>query len=142
MAYGSGIPARNCRLRSEFGADRHTTLSLATMHFALLRGIPGGGGVEPDNTGNYGREAIANDATLWGTIGSSDVSVDNAIDITWPATTGVYSVTDPLDHWAIYDAASGGVLWYWGPLTTTIHVTASGDVPRILAGSLVITAPA
>lgn len=141
MAYGSGIPARNCRLRSEFGADRHSTLSLPTLHFALYRGVPGSGGVEPDNTGNYGREAIANDGTLWGTILSTAVSITNAIDITWPVSTAAYSITDPLNHWAIHDAASGGVRWYWGELTTPIVVDASGDVPRIVAGALTITAP-
>lgn len=141
MADGSSVLARNARLRSEFGADRNTTLTEGTFYFALFRGIPGVGGVEPDNSGDYGRPALTNDATLWGTIGSSDVSVSNVVNIVWPTATALWSVTDALDHWAIYDTASGGDLWYWGPLTTTITITGVGDVARIPIGALVISAP-
>lgn len=141
MAQGSGIPARNCRLRSEFGADRHATLSLATMYFALFRGNPAFAGVEPDATGGYAREAVTNDATLWGTISGSAVQVQNAAAIEFAAASGVYSITSALDHWAIFDNNSGGVLWYWGPLSTTITVTGSGDQPRLAIGALTIIAP-
>lgn len=140
MADGSGLPARNARLRHEFGVDRGS-LSLATLYFALYRGIPGTGGVEPDSTGDYGRVALSNDAALWGTIGSSDVDISNIIAITWPTSTALWSITDPLNHWAIHDLASGGDLWYWGSLTTTITVTGVGDTPRIPIAALTISAP-
>ena len=140
MADGSSLIPRNARLRHEFGED-HTSLALDTFYFALLRGVPGVNGVEPDNTGDYGRVALDNDELLWGTIGGSAVSVSNIVPITWPTATALWSVTDALDHWAIYDSASGGDLWYWGLLTTTITVTGVGDTPRIPNGALTIFAP-
>jgi hypothetical protein len=141
MPHGSGAVARNARLRSEFGADRHSTLSLGTLYFALLRGNPNIGGVEPDATGSYARVAATNNGTLWGTITSGMLSVSNAVAIEWPTATALYSITAALDHWAIYDNNSGGVLWYWGPLSTLITVTGAGDVPRLPIGTLTVTAP-
>lgn len=136
---GQGVIARNLTLRSHFGADRHATLSLPTLWFSLWRGSPVAGGSEPNGTGAYTRVSKANDATLWGTIASTAVNVSNvgsAGAIVWPSTTGLYSITLPLNYWAIHDLSAGGVLWYWGELQTPITVDATGDIPRIPAGSL------
>jgi hypothetical protein len=86
--------------------------------------------------------AKANDATLWGTIGGTDVLVGNggaSGTIAWPVTTGLYSITLGLDYWAVFDNSTGGNLLYAGPLTSSIVVTGAGDVPRIPAGSLTIS---
>lgn len=141
---GQGTIARNLTLRSHFGADRHATLSLSQLWFALFKGDPTAGGVEPSGTGAYTRVSKANDATLWGTIAASDVTVTNqgsAGGIVWPATTGVYSITDPLTWWAAYDLSAGGTIWYWGQLTSPIQVTQAGDQPRIPASALIISQP-
>ena len=137
---GQGTIPRSVTLRSHFGADRHSTLSLPTLYVALFKGDPSGAGVEPTSVGGYGRVAKANDATLWGAIAAGDVSVINkgtAGEILYPTATGVYSITDPLDYWAMLDNAAGGVLWYWGVLGTTITVTGAGDIPRLPANTLV-----
>lgn len=128
---------RNLTLRSHFGADRHPSLSLGTLYFALFNGDPVGAGVEPTSAGGYARVAKTNDATLWGTVGASATSVSNsgsAGEIVWPAASGVYSQAS-LTHWAIFDNSAGGVLWYSGKLSTAVAVTGAGDVPRIPAGS-------
>ena len=141
---GQGVKPRNLTLRSHFGADRHSTLSLSPLWFGLMRGNPVAGGVEPDGTGAYTRISKANDATLWGTIGATDTQVVNGGSsgaIIWPSTTGLYSITQPLDYWVAYDLSAGGTLWYWGPLQTTIQVTAAGDIPRIPVGTLSILQP-
>lgn len=141
---GQGQIARNLTLRSHFGADRHPTLSLPNLWFGLFKGSPAAGGVEPDGTGGYTRISKANDATLWGTIAAAATSVSNggsAGAITWPATTGLYSITSPLDWWGAFDLSAGGVLWYWGQLQGVIQVTAAGDVPRIPQGSLNLAQP-
>lgn len=138
---GQGVVARNLTLKSHFGAARHAS-ALSPLWFALLRGSPVASGVEPDGTGAYTRVSKTNDATLWGTIASTDTIVTNkgtTGDIVWPSTTGLYSVTLDLDWWAVYDLSAGGVLWYWGQLQTPIRVTASGQTPRIPVNSLTMS---
>ena len=135
---------RNLTLRSHFGADRHPTLSLPTLYFALFKGDPSAGGVEPTAAGGYARVAKANDATLWGTFAASDVQAVNkgsAGTIAFPVATGVWSITDPLDWWAIFDNAAGGNLRYFGPLTQKITVTGASDQPRLPASTLSVSQP-
>lgn len=132
----STITARNISIRSHFGADK-SSVALPTLYVALFNGNPEGAGVEPTSAGGYARKAVTNDITLWGTISSGAVSVNNAIDIVFAAATAVYSQA-LLTHWAIYDNSTGGTLVYSGALTTNVTVTGAGDVPRILAGALTI----
>lgn len=141
---GSCIADRNLVLRSRFGADRHSTLSLPILQFALFRGDPSGGGVEPTG-GSYARVAVNNDSAFWGTFVGTDVFAVNkgtGGSVVFPAATALYSITDALDWWAIFDSTSGGSLWYWGQLGTTITVTQVGDTPRIPANSLICSQPA
>jgi hypothetical protein len=136
------VKSRNRTLRSHFGADRHSTLSEPTLYFALFRGDPFGAGTEPTATGGYARVAKTNDATLWGTIGATDLQVVNngaSGAVTWPVATGLYSITLGLDYWAVFDNSTGGTLLYGGPLTAAITVTGAGDVPRIPAGALTVS---
>jgi hypothetical protein len=134
------VAARNLSLRSHFGADRHPTLSLGTLYFALFNGDPVGAGVEEAGTGGYVRVAKTNDATLWGTLSGSAVQAANtgtAGEILWPAATGLYAQPQ-LTHWAIFDNSSTGVLWYSGLLTAPLVITGVGDIPRIPAGTFQI----
>lgn len=136
---GQTATPRSLTLRSHFGADRHPSLSLQPMYFALMRGNPVAGGAEPDGTGAYTRVPRDNDALLWGTYGVGDTILTNKGtngSIVWPSTTGLYSITLDLNYWAIYDLSAGGVLWYYGELQTPIKVTGAGGVPRIPANSL------
>ena len=136
---GQGTLPRSLTLRSHFGADRHPSLSLQPMYFALLRGNPVAGGAEPDGTGAYTRVPRDNDAALWGTYSAGDTILVNKGSngaIVWPSSSGAYSITDNLDYWAIYDLSAGGTLWYYGQLQTPIKVTVAGGVPRIPANSL------
>ena len=133
----STLKARNISIRSHFGADKGS-LALTTLYVALFNGNPEGSGVEPTADGGYGRKAITNDATLWGTISDSAVSVTTATDIVFATATGLYS-QPKLTHWAIFDNSTGGTLVYSGPLTAEVSVSGAGDVPRILAGALTIT---
>lgn len=140
---GQGIAARNLTLRSHFGADRHPTLSLPILQFALFRGDPSGAGVEPSG-GAYARVAVNNNAAFWGTIAATDTMAQNngaGGEVAFPVATGLYTITDPLDWWAALDSTSGGALWYWGPLGTPIVVSAVGDQPRLPAGTLIVNQP-
>ena len=137
MPYGSDA-ARQRALRGNFGDT--APAPPATLYVALLRAAEGEEdttlGTEPDSTGNYARVAVANVAASWS---FGDHEVSNAADIRWPAATAQYSITDPLNQWAIYDNAAGGTLVAFGKLTTTIDVTGANDVPVIAAGVLVLT---
>lgn len=140
---GQSTVARSWTLRAHFGDD-HFSLAMDELWFALYRGNPAAGGVEPDGTGAYTRVSKDNDATLWGTLTSSSLSVSNvgsAGAIVWPSSTGVYSITDPLNWWGIHTLSAGGSLRYWGELQNPIVVDAAGDIPRIPAGSLTILQP-
>jgi hypothetical protein len=130
--------ARRLSLRAHLGPDKHAD-ALGTLYFALFKGDPFGAGIEPTSTGAYARVAVLNDATMWGTIAAGQVSVSSAAAVTWPAATGLWSITDGLTHWAVFDNSTGGNLWYGGPLTTPITVTGATDQPRIPAGSLSVT---
>lgn len=136
---GLGSASRNASIRSMFGADKGS-LALGTLYFALLNGSPVSGGVEPTSAGGYARVARLNDAALWGTYTASDLAVTNkgaSGAIQWPAATGLWSQTT-LTHWAIYDNAAGGNLWYWGPLSENLVMTGAGDVVQFPPSTLTI----
>lgn len=132
---------RALALRSVFGADK-SSIAPATLYLALFKGDPAGSGTEPTSTGSYARVAKTNDATLWGTIGATDTAISNVGTsgaITWPAASAVWSITDPLTHWAIFDNSSGGNMLASGTLSTPITITGAGDQARIPAGAFTIT---
>jgi hypothetical protein len=127
-----GIPARRLSLRAHFGPDRHTD-ALPILYVALYQGDPFGTGVEPSSTGGYARVAINNDGTLWGTVAAGQTSILNLVPVVWPVATGLWSITTPLDYWAVFDNAAGGNLWYAGPLSVSgkIIITGAGDQARL-----------
>jgi hypothetical protein len=134
-----GTAARRLSLRAHLGPDKHAD-ALANLYFALFTGDPFGAGAEPTSTGGYARVTKANDAALWGTIAAGQLTAPTLSAITWPIATGLYSTgATPLTHWAAFDNASGGVLWYGGPLTSSIVVSGANDQPRLPAGALTIS---
>lgn len=137
MPYGSDA-VRLRAFKGNFGSSKITGAP-ATLYVALLRHATTPAtvlGTEPDSTGDYARVAFTNDDTEW-TYSANGGS--NTNEIRWPSASGLYSITDPLNQWALYDNNSGGALIAFGELTTTITVTGAGDVPVIPAGSLVLT---
>ena len=132
--------SRNLAIRAHFGDDRHA-LALPQLYFALFNGSPASAGVEPTAFGGYARVTRANDSALWGTYGSADTAVVNkgtAGAITWPGATDIWS-QNPLTHWAIFDNAAGGVLWYWGVLSAPVTLTGAGDVIQLPPSTLTIS---
>lgn len=81
-------------------------------------------------TGNgYARQSIAFDAAASGT-------TDNTAAVDFPAATGSWGT---VSHYGLFDASSGGNLLIHGAFTTSKTV-ATGDILRIAAGELDITA--
>ena len=102
-----GIDAvRLASFKGVFGSSKIVGMP-GTLYVALLRHATTPAtviGTEPSSTGNYARVAISNVDAQWtfGSIGGS-----NTNEIRWPVATGVYSITDPLNQWALYDNSVG-----------------------------------
>lgn len=134
MPLGSNA-VRLLTFKSLFGSSRITGAP-ATIYFALLRHASTPGttlGTEPTSAGDYARVAVSNVDAQWTFSANGG---ENTNEIRWPVASAVYSITDPLNQWAIYDNNSGGNLIAFGALSTTITVTGAGDQPVIPAGSL------
>ena len=132
MPFGSNA-VRLQALKGVFGDGAVSIGAPATLYFALLRSTTPATvlGTEPDSTGNYARKAVANDDDQFT---YSAPGLTNTNEIRWPQTTGLYSITDPLNQWAIYDNAAGGNVIAFGELSPTVTVTGAGDEPVIPAG--------
>ena len=133
MPFGSNA-IRMQALKGVFGDDAVSLGAPATLYIALLRQPSGPGvtlGTEPSSTGNYARVAVSND---YDELSFTAPALTNVHEIRWPQATGLYSITDPLNQWAIYDNNSGGNLIAFGELSPTITVTGAGDEPVIPAG--------
>jgi hypothetical protein len=142
---GTSTLARGLTLKAHFGSLRHGS-ALGTLYFALYRGIPGQGGIEPTiGTGGYARVAKTNDDNFCGPITSTQTVLNNSGAsgaITFPTITGGgWSILTLLDYWAIHDAATGANVWYWGLLSAPVSAFFAGDTPRIPIGAWQLTLP-
>jgi len=79
--------------------------------------------------GSYARQSIAFDAAASGT-------TDNTSAVDFPTATASWGT---VSHYGLFDASSGGNLLIHGAFTASKAV-ASGDILRIAAGELDITA--
>lgn len=126
-------------LKGVLGTGAVSIGASGTYYFALLRHPTDPAtvlGTEPTSVGNYARVAVTNADSEWT---FSAPSATNTDEIRWPQATDLYSITDPLNQWAIYDNTTGGNPIMFGELTPTITVTGAGDEPVIPAGALTLT---
>ena len=102
----------------------------ATVYIGLSTGsfADDNSGTELSGSG-YARQSIAFDAAASGT-------TDNTSNVDFPAATGSWGT---VSHYGLFDASSGGNLLVHGAFTVSKTV-ASGDILRIAAGELDITA--
>jgi hypothetical protein len=102
----------------------------ATVYVGLSTGSFADDNSGTELTGNgYARQSIAFDAAASGT-------TDNTSNVDFPAATGSWGT---VSHYGLFDALSGGNLLIHGAFTTSKTV-AIGDILRIAAGELDITA--
>ena len=80
--------------------------------------------------GSYARASVTNNATNFPA--STDGSKANATVITFAEATGSWGL---VTGYAVFDAASGGNMLFYGTLTTSKSFT-SGDTPKINIGGL------
>jgi hypothetical protein len=102
----------------------------ATVYIGLSTGsfADDNSGTELSGSG-YARQSVAFDAAASGL-------ADNTSAIDFPTATGSWGT---VSHWGLFDASSAGNLLIHGSFTTSKAV-ASGDILRIAAGELDITA--
>ena len=116
-----------------------------TLHVGLLTTAPSdsGGGTEASG-GSYARVAVASSLANWAgtqsagsTVASSGTGgqTSNNTAITFPTPTAGWGT---VTHFAIYDAASGGNLLFWGALTIAKTIN-QADTVTFPAASLSIT---
>ena len=102
----------------------------ATVYIGLSTGSFADDNSGTELTGNgYARQSIAFDAAASGT-------TDNTSNVDFPAATGSWGT---VSHYGLFDASTGGNLLIHGAFTTSKTV-AIGDILRIAAGELDITA--
>ena len=102
----------------------------STVYIGLSTGSFADGNSGTELTGNsYARQSIAFDASSGGT-------TDNTSAIDFPTATGSWGA---VSHWGLFDAATSGNLLIHGAFSASKAV-ASGDILRIAAGELDITA--
>lgn len=122
----------NLILNAIFGGAAFTLP--ATVYLALFTSAPGdaGGGTEVTG-GAYARAAITRNTTNFPT--TSTGSISNAVAINFAqASTPWGTVT----HAAIMDAASGGNILYYAPLTAP-RTVATGETFGVAVNGLTIT---
>lgn len=113
----------------------------ATVYIALSTADPtddGTGLTEPAG-GGYARVSYANGTGAWtDATAAGTTKLTNTNKITFPTATADWASGVNLTHFAIMDAATGGNMLYYGPLSTGKPVL-NGDTAEFAAGALAVT---
>ena len=80
---------------------------------------------------NYSRTAIASNATNWSANATGQMV--NALQINLPVPSANWT---PIYGWGLFDASSGGNMWYGGILPGLLFATTS--TPFVAAGALIL----
>ena len=125
---------------------RAATFAKSTARYvALFTSAPSdaGGGTEVTG-GSYARVNLPASDTNWvatqgGTSGASSGTggvTSNAVAVTYPAPTATWGTAT---HFGIFDAASGGNLLVWAPLSAARAILSGDPAPIFRAGTLAVT---
>lgn len=108
----------------------------ANFYISLHTADPGEAGAGAEVSGNnYSRVAVSPAAGSWDDPAGTGAT-ENTTAITFPTPSGAWGT---VTHFAIWDAASGGNMWIYGPLAAS-RAPQSGDTVRFVAGALDVTA--
>lgn len=104
-------------------------------YFSLSTTTPNetGTGISEPSGGAYARVAVTNNKTNFGT--ASAGALTNAAAITFPESTASWGT---ITHIVLYDASTGGNVWYWEALPVSKAVAANTTV-YFAVGSLTIS---
>jgi hypothetical protein len=107
----------------------------ASWYIGLSVGDPGETGStasEPSGNG-YGRVAIVNSSTAWQ---QASVAKSNLATVVMPTPTGSWGSPT---HFFVADASTGGYVWIYGALATTVSIGAANAPVQFNPGSLLFT---
>ena len=117
------MPASDYLVNSWLDTLSNTSFAVTTAYIALSTTAPNADGTNVSEPGDtYARQSIA-----WNAAASR--AKDNSGEIAFPEATASWGT---VTHFAIYDAASGGNMLWYGTLTDARAIGA-GDTPRFLA---------
>lgn len=105
-----------------------------TMYLALFQSNPsdtGTAGTEANYTG-YARKAITFSAPYAQSSGSTTYVLENSVEISFPEAS---ASGNTITHVAVMDALTGGNMWLYGPLDSSLVIQA-GVTPVFRAASL------
>ena len=116
---------------SNYGENRMLSLfrGAGTFYLALFTSDPGeeGSGTEVSG-GAYARQPVTFGLPDGGSMASSAA-------VEFPIITADWGT---VSHWGLFDAATGGNLWWYGSITTPRQLL-SGDIYRVPAGNLTLS---
>lgn len=124
----------NSLLQNVFGGVAYAPPS--TIYVGLSSTPPtatGGNITEPSGNG-YARVAIANNTTNFSTPTTGTTS--NSAAITFPASTGAWVNSAPLNYFIITDSSTNGNILAFGTVSNPQVVNSSGAVLTFPAGTL------
>jgi hypothetical protein len=110
---------------------------LTNVYYGLINGDPDAGGVEITGAG-YARVAIPCNDTNWSapaTDGTFRYKA-NLLAVTFGNPTGDWNAADPITHFGIWDAPSGGNRMYDGLLPTPRTIVGGDDPALAPPGSI------
>lgn len=106
-------------------------MAMPTVYLALFTAAPtdAGGGTEVTTAGSaYARQQVP--AGSWAA--PSGGSIVTSADVNFPAATSAWGT---ITHIALFDAATGGNMIWYGPLAVAKAI-GTGDIFRMAAGQL------
>jgi hypothetical protein len=104
----------------------------AAVYLAAFVGDPGSTGVEVAGNG-YARQAVTFNASSGS--GENPCAAASNADATFPVATGSWGTVDNL---ALYDAATGGDLLWYGPMTVSKSI-GLGDQLKVASGNFTVS---
>ena len=107
------------------------------LYLALLKSDPGETGVLDEvNGGGYTRLAAGPNDDFWSPPVDGNKQFANAVDLTFAAPTADWG---RVSHFALMDAATGGAMLAYAPLTVPREIYGNDPAPLFAAGDLKLT---
>jgi hypothetical protein len=139
MTLGSDY-AKGLALAANYG-DSAADICPTTVYLAFFAGDPTAGGTEQTGTGGIPRLTLVNDGTNFAApIGASIANV-----AVWVSVTSTGGWADDADHWALFDALTGGNMLDTGEIVddsgdpATLTVAGANTVVVVPVGDWVLT---
>lgn len=111
---GTTVTLSSAATASASGVNLTFSIIPTTLYFAIFTATPNaaGGGTEVSG-GSYARVPVTNNTTNFPATSAQNKT--NGTAINFPSSTAAWGT---IVAWGIYDAPTGGNLWFYGPITS------------------------